>query len=320
MKALNGLHHITLCVGDKQEDYEFHTQILGLRSVKKTLLYDGKVPIYHLYYGNADGDPGSIVTTFPMRHTGVKGKLGNNQIQGVMLAIPPGASDFWVERLSAHGIENAASERFGEKRISFKHPTGIKYTLVETDAAGRRAWDETNIPTDKGIVGMHGIAVNVREIDLMDEFMQAAWSSDLVAEEGATKRYQMGKGGSGTIVEITHDADTPQGSWMFGEGIVHHCAFDIDSLDKQTEYKAHVEGLGLYRFLRPQGSRLFRFHLCAHARRRAVRSGCHQTQRLGGRRSAGTYRRGNHDLAAVRGRKGADHRADRQTRLLILLA
>ena len=248
MKALNGLHHITLCVGDKQEDYEFHTQILGLRSVKKTLLYDGKVPIYHLYYGNADGDPGSIVTTFPMRHTGVKGKLGNNQIQGVMLAIPPGASDFWAERLSAHGIENAAFERFGEKRISFKHPTGINYTLVETDAAGRRAWDETNIPTDKGIVGMHGITVNVREIDLMDEFMQAAWSSDLVAEEGATKRYQMGKGGSGTIVEITHDAGTPQGSWIFGGGIVHHCAFDIDLLDKQTEYKAHVEGLGFTDF------------------------------------------------------------------------
>ena len=200
MKALNGLHHITLCVGDKQEDYEFHTQILGLRSVKKTLLYDGKVPIYHLYYGNADGDPGSIVTTFPMRHTGIKGKLGNNQIQGVMLAIPPGALDFWAERLSAHGIENTAFERFAEKRLSFKHPTGINYTLVETDAAGRRAWDETNIPADKGIVGMHGITVNVREIELMDEFMKSAWSSELVAEEGATRRYQMGKGGSGTIV------------------------------------------------------------------------------------------------------------------------
>ena len=244
MKALNGLHHITLCVGDKQEDYEFHTQILGLRSVKKTLLYDGKVPIYHLYYGNADGEPGSIVTTFPMRHTGVKGKRGNNQIQGLMLAVSAGALDFWAERLSAHGIDSTASERFAEKRLSFSHPTGIDYTLVETDAAGRRAWDQTNIPADKGIVGMHGINVNVREIDSMDEFMESAWSSDRLAQEGATRRYHMGKGGSGTIVELTHDTETPQGSWTFGEGIVHHRAFDIESLDKQTEYKAHVEGMG----------------------------------------------------------------------------
>ena len=244
MKALNGLHHIALCVGDKQEDYDFHTRILGLRSVKKTLLYDGKVPIYHLYYGNADGDPGSIVTTFPMRHTGIKGKLGNNQIQGVLLAIPPGASDFWAERLKAHGFETIASERFGEKRLSFNHPTGINYCLVETDADGRRAWGETDIPTDKGIVGMHGISVNTREIELMDEFMKSAWSSELVAREGACRRYQMGKGGSGTFVELSHDPDSPQGSWTFGEGIVHHCAFDIESLDKQSAYKAHVEGMG----------------------------------------------------------------------------
>jgi len=244
MKALNGLHHITLCVGDKQEDYKFHTQILGLRSVKKTLLYDGKVPIYHLYYGNANGDPGSIVTTFPMRHTGVKGKRGNNQIQGLMLAVPAGALDFWAERLSAHGIGSTPSEQFAEKRLPFKHPTGIDYALVETGAAGQRAWDQTNIPADKGIVGMHGINVNVREIDLMDEFMQAAWSSDRMAQEGDTTRYHMGEGGSGTIVELTHDTETPQGSWTFGEGIVHHCAFDIESLDKQSEYKAHVEGMG----------------------------------------------------------------------------
>ena len=244
MKALNGLHHITLCVGDKQEDYEFHTRLLGLRSVKKTLLYDGKVPIYHLYYGNADGDVGSIVTTFPMRHTGVKGKRGNNQIQGVMLAVPKGALDFWAERLDSHGIDSTPSEQFAEKRLAFKHPTGIDYTLVETDAAGRRAWDQSDVPADKGIVGMHGITVNVREIELMDEFMKSAWSSDLVAEEDGSRRYQMGKGGSGTFVEVTHDTETPQGSWTFGEGIVHHCAFDIDSLDKQSEYKAHVEGMG----------------------------------------------------------------------------
>jgi len=45
-------HHLTLCVGGAQEDYDFHVKTLGLRNVKKTLLYDGKVPIYHLYYGN----------------------------------------------------------------------------------------------------------------------------------------------------------------------------------------------------------------------------------------------------------------------------
>ena len=49
-------HHITLNVGGAQEDYDFHTKVLGLKSVKKTGLYDGNDPIYHLYYGNDIGE------------------------------------------------------------------------------------------------------------------------------------------------------------------------------------------------------------------------------------------------------------------------
>ena len=34
--------------GGAQEDYDFHTKLLGLRSVKKTVLFDVTAPIYHL--------------------------------------------------------------------------------------------------------------------------------------------------------------------------------------------------------------------------------------------------------------------------------
>ena len=51
-------HHITLCVGTAQEDYDFHTKVLSLKSVKKTLIYDGVAPFYHLYYGNDIGEEG----------------------------------------------------------------------------------------------------------------------------------------------------------------------------------------------------------------------------------------------------------------------
>ncbi len=244
MKELNHLHHITLCVGDAQEDYDFHTQVLGLRSVKKTLLYDGQVPIYHLYYGNADGQPGSIVTTFAMRHTGIKGRQGTNQIKTLMLAIPEGSAGFWLNRLRQHGFDATEGERFGEKRVSFVHPHGIPYVLVETPSNGRRAFEGADVPKDSGIYGMHGIEVNVRDTDVMDDFLTGAWSSDPVADEAAVKRYQMGKGGSSTHIDIVKDPDSPQGSWTFGEGIVHHCAFDIDSLEKQEQYKLFVEGLG----------------------------------------------------------------------------
>jgi hypothetical protein len=37
-------HHLTLCVGGAQEDYDFHVKTLGLRSVKKTSCTTGKSP------------------------------------------------------------------------------------------------------------------------------------------------------------------------------------------------------------------------------------------------------------------------------------
>ena len=72
--AIQRHHHITLCVGGAQEDYDFHTKVLGLKSVKKTALYDGDVPIYHLYYGNDTGEESTLITCFPMRQSGRVGR------------------------------------------------------------------------------------------------------------------------------------------------------------------------------------------------------------------------------------------------------
>jgi glyoxalase family protein len=46
MEQVNGNHHLTMSVGPAQEDYDFHTRALGMRSIKKTVLFDGQAPIY----------------------------------------------------------------------------------------------------------------------------------------------------------------------------------------------------------------------------------------------------------------------------------
>lgn len=244
MKELNCLHHITLCTGDAQEDYDFHTRVLGLRSVKKTLLYDGKIPIYHFYYANASGEPSAIVTSFPMRHTGLRGRRGGNQIKTLMLAVPGGSLAWWQRHLAEHAIETTQTERLGERRLGFIHPCGIPYALVEVEDDARLGWDRGGIPLEAAIHGMHGIEVTVRDRDVMDDFVQGAWSCDRGPDEGDTVRFAMGRGQSGTLIDITTEPDLHQGTWTFGEGTIHHCAFDIASLDLQQEYKAYVEGLG----------------------------------------------------------------------------
>src|SRR5436190_1110457 len=88
MKSLvQGVHHITLCPGGAQQDIDFLTQVLGQRLVKQTVLMDGSIPIYHLYYGNADADVGSIATRSPGTTTEIPRDAGTRGFFGAVLSV-----------------------------------------------------------------------------------------------------------------------------------------------------------------------------------------------------------------------------------------
>ncbi len=242
--AIRRHHHITLCVGGAQEDYDFHTQVLGLKSVKKTALYDGDVPIYHLYYGNDHGEESTLVTTFPMRQSGRVGRPGTNQTKVLMLSVPDTALSYWRERLRIHGFDVEECEVLGEKRLRFAHPCGIEYELVAVAADNRAAHSAGPVPVDVGIHGTHGITVSVRDLALSADFMTGGWSGRLVSEEGDRLRFEVGEGGSGCIVDFVAEPGLEQGGWMYGEGIVHHTAFQVADHDVQAAVKGHLEGIG----------------------------------------------------------------------------
>mgnify|MGYP002778306485 CR=1 FL=1 len=237
-------HHMTLSVGGAQEDYDFHTKVLGLKSVKKTALYDGDEPIHHLYYGNDLGEESTLVTTFPMRQSGRKGRRGTGQVSTVALSVPQSSLRYWAERLRGSGFEVAESERFGERLVQFRHPCGIEYELVGIADDARKPYAGGGVPVDHAIRGTHGVTVAVRDIDPSDEFMQLGWTGKARRDDGNHVRYEVGRGGTGTIVDFRIEPDVPQGSWSYGEGVVHHVAFQVKDLDIQNEVKFRLEGLG----------------------------------------------------------------------------
>lgn len=237
-------HHITLSVGGAQEDYDFHTKILGLKSIKKTGLYDGSEPIYHLYYGNDTGEESTLITCFPFRQSGRKARRGSGQVRTLSLSVPESSLKFWEAHLRKNGLAVASSERFGEKLLAFAHPCGINYELVGIPDDDRKPYSNSIIPSEFGIRGTHGITVSVRDMEDSDEFMHYGWSGQNRRKDGDTVRYEVGKGGSGTIIDFLSEPDVPQGSWAYGEGVVHHCAFQVDELEVQNKVKFHLEGMG----------------------------------------------------------------------------
>ncbi|MDK1374739.1 MULTISPECIES: hypothetical protein [unclassified Sinorhizobium] len=54
-------------------------------SIKRTVSFDGVIPVYHLYYGAKNGDPSTIVTTFLFKKPGICGKRGTNQSKIIQL-------------------------------------------------------------------------------------------------------------------------------------------------------------------------------------------------------------------------------------------
>lgn len=237
-------HHITLCTGGAQEDYDFHTGVLGLKSVKKTLIYDGQVPLYHLYYGNDVGEESTLVTSFPMGHTGRKARAGSGQLSELSLSIPEASVDYWDARLREHGFEPRRVEAFGEPTLCFRHPCGIEYALAGSTDDGRAPYGAGPVPAEHAIRGTHAYVASVRDAEDMEAFLELGWTARPVAQDGTRIRYEVGAGGPGALVDLVVEPERRTGTWTFGEGAIHHGAFQVESFDVQQGVTETLEGLG----------------------------------------------------------------------------
>ncbi len=243
---VRGTHHLTFCVGGAQEDYDFHVRLLGLKSVKKTVLFDGEIPIYHLYYGNRLGDLSTLLTAFPYRQAGWMGKRGTNQTRIINLSIPAGSISFWADRLAGAGREVRHGELLGTERLYFSHPCGIEYALVgDPEPDSREPYEEAGVPAEHAIRGAYGTTTYVRDPDEHAFFLTEGLGGKLRREEGKHVQFQIGdEQGHGRMLEVQIEREGPQGTWHFGEGTVHHHALDAVSAENQATVKDWIVGLG----------------------------------------------------------------------------
>lgn len=243
-QAMTGHHHITIGVGNPQEDFDFHTKVLGLKCVKRTLFYDGAVPVYHFYYGNDHGNESTLLTTFPLEHVGVNGVEGVGQCSNASLSIPVSALGYWNDRLKGFGFDVTENEYFGERHLEFRSPHNIKLSLVGIADDNRAPRTGGPVPPEMMIRGTHTAGVSTREMEFMSEFMEVAWGSRKVAEDGNVVRYEMGKGGTGTFTDFFIEPNKRPGSWHVGNGAIHHHAYNVATREQQDSIKFFVEGLG----------------------------------------------------------------------------
>ncbi len=231
---VNGLHHVTALASGPQKNVDFYAGILGLRLVKKTINFDAP-DVYHLYYGDEVGNPGSIMTFFP--YSGLtRGRKGVNQMTYTAFSIPLTALSFWMDRLTKFHIAFGKPEkRFDEMVLQFEDFDGLGIELVATDKDTRAGWDNGVIPADKSIRGFHHVTLYENLADKTVKLLTETMQHRLVAEEGNRIRLEAGLGGSGNIVDVLYNPTALRG--LQGAGTIHHVAFSTDSDATQLEIR-----------------------------------------------------------------------------------
>jgi len=218
-----GIHHVTSMVGDPQENLDFYADTLGLRLVKRTVNHED-VLRYHFYYGNGDGDLGTIYTCFPYPEE-PPGRRGRPQLTATSFAVPPEAADYWIDRLDERGVVTERRERFGDPVVRFEDPAGTRLELVAMGSPVE-PWDEGPVPAERAIRGIHGVTTLP-----VDPYQTASVLETLgleqVAERDDRVRYRAA-GDRATVVDLL-DRDT--GFGREGVGSIHHVALRADGDD-----------------------------------------------------------------------------------------
>jgi glyoxalase family protein len=234
-----GLHHVTATVDDAQDDLDFCLDGLGLRLVKKTVNFDNH-HVYHFYYGDRQGTPGTIWTTFPYKDRGVaSGRKGAGQVTITSFSVPHGSLDFWRARLGARAVAvTDVVARFGEPVIRFADRSGLTFELIAAARDERTPWVADGFDAAAAIRGLHSVTLVVRDAAKTVELMTSLLDYTVVDEMDSRIRLVVNGGGPGKTIDVAHHADAEPA--MNGLGTVHHVAMAVASAEEQLRLREEL--------------------------------------------------------------------------------
>lgn len=230
-KKTAGIHHITAIVGHPQENVDFYAGVLGLRLVKQTVNFDDP-GTYHFYFGDEEGNPGTIITFFPWANA-YKGRIGDGQVGVTAYAVPKGAIKFWQKRLEKFNIPFTITERFGEQYLQFEDPHGLRLEIVEREEGEQNSWQFGGVTPEVAIKGFAGATLFSAEPAKTADLLEKILLLEHVGNDGDYSRYRS----SAEIGNIVDLKTAPTGRGRLGVGTVHHIAWRAEDDKDQLEWQ-----------------------------------------------------------------------------------
>ena len=231
---LEGIHHVTCITADAPRNVDFYTRALGLRMVKKTVNQDDPT-VYHLFYADDAGSPGSDITFFEYPSIS-RGRAGAGMIHTVDWRVgSEDALDFWEGRLAAEG---AAPER-DESCLAFGDPEGLRHRLLVTSVEDEPLLAEhPEIPAELALQGFDGVRAYASEPELSRNLLEDVLG---FAHVDGHRWEARGETRGGLYVYDPAPAAQPG---LGGAGTVHHVAWSA-ALEDHERWQERVASAGM---------------------------------------------------------------------------
>lgn len=246
---LKGIHHVSALTAKAPENFDFYTKVLGLRLVKKTVNQDD-ISVYHLFYGDEKGNPGTELTFFEIPHA-ARTHEGVNSISALSLRVPNDqALKFWKKRFEELNVEHEEiKNRAGRSTLAFKDHEGQRLILVSDEnnvgVKGGKPWDKSPVPQEYGMLGLGPVKLTVHYApatvnvltDILGFRLKGQYPSEVEGQPDILV-FETGEGGTGAEVHVEERNDLPPE--RLGRGGVHHVAFRVEDEDELREWIAKI--------------------------------------------------------------------------------
>ena len=238
-----GIHHVTAICDNAQQNIDLYAGLLGLRVVKQTVNFD-MPDTYHLYYGDEQGQPGTILTFFAWPDA-PKGRMGTGQIGPISFSISEQSMDYWEERLSQHNALVAGPNiHFGEKVLSIFTPDGLTLELVaHREADQYSGWKDGPVPAESAIRGFHRVTLMESNLERTSTMLTEVLGFKLVGVEGDRSRFKASEDGIATLVDVLTLPELTHGTIAVGS--VHHVAWRTPDDEQQLAWRKKLLDLGI---------------------------------------------------------------------------
>ncbi|WP_042349260.1 ring-cleaving dioxygenase [Bacillus massiliigorillae] len=245
MYTIPGHHHISMLTKNGQMNSQFYRKVLGMRMVKKTVNQDDP-SMYHLFYGDVTGSPGTELTFFEMPMAG-RTVRGTNAITQIGLLVASFESlEYWKRRFEQLDVKHGELTSYaGRDALHFEDHEGLRFVLLNNEGGEIpeywQAWDGSVVEEKHRILGMGAVEITVRHIESTAKTLTEMFGFvELSSKEGEAIYQSIPGKAYGEIVlkQLDGPREKP------GRGSIHHLALRVKNIEELQYWSKKVEEKG----------------------------------------------------------------------------